>query len=243
MNYTHIIYKLVFPNNKVYIGQTKQEINRRLNSHKNIKKTYCNNYLYNAIKKYGWDNVNVEIICTILEEFVDDTERYFIKLHKSTDRNFGYNIEDGGKENYKLKDRTIKKIIAKMIGVKHTDERKIKASLRWVGEGNPKYNKNKKDEHPMWKKHHSDETKKKQRIAKLGKPNSKESIEKRANKNKKPIIMYDSCGNFMRTFESVKQATTESKISTHSILAVCKNKRQVTKGYIFKYAQKNNFVY
>lgn len=272
MQYTHIIYKLIFPNNKVYIGQTKQEFNRRLNFYKNIKKTYCNNYLYNAIKKYEWDNIKKEIICITSKEFINDLEKYYIKLYNSTNRLFGYNIEDGGEKDYNVKEETKEKIRKKLTGIKHTKKRKLKAGLRWKGNKNPKYNKNKKENHPMWNKHHSNETKKLMRKAKLGKKNpehskrmkgknnplwgkhhsnetiklmkniklnkkySKETIEKRIIKIIKSINSYTKTGIYIKTFESIKQASEELNINKGNIVSVLKNKRKSAGGYIFKYA-------
>ena len=52
------IYCLVFPNGKRYIGKT-HDIGRRIS----LYERYCNtnNDLYNAIKEYGFDNIEIEI--------------------------------------------------------------------------------------------------------------------------------------------------------------------------------------
>lgn len=92
----YIIYKLIFPNDKIYIGQTRQEFNVRMNQYKNDslnnKKKIYNILVYKAIRKYGWENVEKEIICTVSEGFVDEAEIYFIKEYRSNNKRFGYNI-------------------------------------------------------------------------------------------------------------------------------------------------------
>ena len=58
-----IIYKANFPNGKCYIGQTKNELNTRIIQHKSDSKYNTTNIpFYNAIKKYGFDNIVWEII-------------------------------------------------------------------------------------------------------------------------------------------------------------------------------------
>lgn len=54
------IYKLTSPNGKCYIGQSIQ-LEIRFISYRNA---HCKKqaHLYNAIKKYGWDNFKVEIL-------------------------------------------------------------------------------------------------------------------------------------------------------------------------------------
>ena len=61
-----IIYKVTFPNEKVYIGQTKKTLEQRKNQHfryLNKKKPSNRNYvLYRAFEKYGFNNTKWEII-------------------------------------------------------------------------------------------------------------------------------------------------------------------------------------
>ena len=58
--YTNII------NNKVYIGQTKQELKKRHNGHitdsQNEKREGYTTHFHNAIRKYGIENFELEII-------------------------------------------------------------------------------------------------------------------------------------------------------------------------------------
>lgn len=109
MSKTGYIYKYTFPNGKVYIGQTAQTIEARHYQH-----------LYNAdhldaersillvdraIHKYG--EARLEIIDTIeyeddkpieFQEELNEKEKYYIRLYKSTQKQFGYNRHLGGKE-------------------------------------------------------------------------------------------------------------------------------------------------
>ena len=94
MKLTGIIYKITnIINNKVYIGQTVNNIKQRWNKH-----CHCNGCrsLYNAILKYGKENFNIEIIETLPIEELDEREIYWINYYKSNNKKFGYNILLGG---------------------------------------------------------------------------------------------------------------------------------------------------
>lgn len=95
----HYLYKLTFPNDKVYIGQTvnfKKRMNGHKNDSSNQNRLNRNCQVNNAIRKYGWDNIKKEILLTCNELEIDEKEREYIKLFNSIDRGFGYNRESGG---------------------------------------------------------------------------------------------------------------------------------------------------
>jgi len=96
------IYKLIFPDRKVYIGLASIS-HKRIEGHKSeaYAKTdgewTCNNRCKTAIRDFGWDNVKVEIM-----EFVPkwtslrDRECYWIAQYQSWKKEFGYNSNKGG---------------------------------------------------------------------------------------------------------------------------------------------------
>lgn len=83
------VYKHTCPNKKVYIGMTGDEPNRRWNGGYG----YINNKPFiKAILKYGWDNIDHEILS--LHENKKDAlaeEAKQIALHHSDLAHFGYN--------------------------------------------------------------------------------------------------------------------------------------------------------
>lgn len=89
------IYKHTFPNGKVYIGLTKQQPELRFKNGYGYEGCPL---MFNAIKKYGWDNV----ITTWLYRDIDNIqeasflERQSIKQYHSNEREYGYNISNGG---------------------------------------------------------------------------------------------------------------------------------------------------
>lgn len=93
-----IVYIYTFPNEKKYVGQTSQRLNDRANHGDGYKESPA---VYNAIQKYGWDNLKIEIFpCTSKEE-MDVLEKYYIKLYKTFDNKFGYNLTFGGEGSIK----------------------------------------------------------------------------------------------------------------------------------------------
>ena len=96
-----IVYKHTTPSGKVYIGMTNQKPEYRWNHGRGYKN---NKYFYNAIKKYGWDNIKHEILFSDLtKEEASETERRCINEYNSTDAKCGYNLTTGG-ENYEFTD-------------------------------------------------------------------------------------------------------------------------------------------
>ena len=89
---TYCVYKHTLPNQKVYIGQTC-DIKRRWHAC-----NYTGNcYFYNAIQKYGWENISHEILEDNLTlEEANEREKYYIALYQSTNSNYGYNLRMGG---------------------------------------------------------------------------------------------------------------------------------------------------
>lgn len=85
-------------NDKVYVGQTKQSLMRRWR-HNGVG--YIESPLFwNAIQKYGWDNFEHIVLVDQIKtkEKADILERYYISLYQSNDRQYGYNILDGGED-------------------------------------------------------------------------------------------------------------------------------------------------
>lgn len=89
------VYKITFPNGKNYIGISNNII-RRMNEHNN---DFRNNLpIERAIQKYGkiTEFVLLESIPPEDRDYMRIREQYWIAKYKSTNKNFGYNISEGG---------------------------------------------------------------------------------------------------------------------------------------------------
>jgi len=113
-----VIYKITNTiNNKVYIGQTIEPINKRWSAHCS-KNSTCT-FLKNAIQKYGKDTFIIEIIdgANNLTE-LNYLEQHYIHVYNSLAPN-GYNLRNGGNnelhsEESKIKMRKPKSETAKL---------------------------------------------------------------------------------------------------------------------------------
>ena len=163
----YIVYMHTCPNGKKYIGITSQAPERRWQKGKGY--AYGSSpYVYNAIEKYGWENIKHEILFRDLtKEEAEQKEIELIKEYKTSQRKYGYNIDLGGSscgkhsEEYKIRMSNMQK----EIWVKNP-ERRIAMSKLKTGS------------------HLSEETKEKLRQANLGKKYSKEVVQKRIDKTK-----------------------------------------------------------
>lgn len=96
-NKSYLVYKHTTPTNKVYIGITCETIAQRCKRGKGYRN---NQAFYNAIEKYGWDNISHEILFTGLTKAqAEQKEIELIALYKSDKKSYGYNITSGGGVN------------------------------------------------------------------------------------------------------------------------------------------------
>ena len=108
-----IIYKYTSPSDKCYIDQTIRETIRKCGHKYAALKENAQTKFARAIRKYGWENFEYEVLFTIdnddkkrVKEKLDFMERYYIKKFDSY--NNGYNMTLGGEgasgNNYHTKE-------------------------------------------------------------------------------------------------------------------------------------------
>lgn len=105
----YTVYMHISPSGKRYIGITMRNPLKRWGHN-----GYCyknNEYFYRSILKYGWDNFQHLILYSGLSK--EDAEKMEIDLiakYKTTNNQFGYNIENGGNTIGTHSEETRKKI-------------------------------------------------------------------------------------------------------------------------------------
>lgn len=93
MDNSYKLYLHITPNNKRYYGITSQNPKKRWRSGKGYK----TQFFYKAIEKYGWDNIQHEILFDDLTESeAKELEQYFIQWYDTANPKYGYNITLGG---------------------------------------------------------------------------------------------------------------------------------------------------
>lgn len=244
------------PSNKVYIGITSQDPKKRWGNGSNYSK---HKYFYAAIKKYGWENIRHEILFSGLTETqAKQKEIELIKEHKSTDRNFGYNLTLGGDgvKGYVPTEETRKRI-GEATRERYNDPAvRAAQSARTSGDNNYWYGKTFCEEHKeklrlshlgVKRGPHTEETKKKIAIANTGKkkphfgvPRSLECREKISKAKSKPVVQYTKDGVFVKEYPSIKDACTETGVAAQNISKCCHGKHRTANGFVWKF--KNNYT-
>lgn len=89
---------------KVYIGQSvdikKRLITHRYNAYNEKNADIYNLYLYTAIRKYGKENFTYTIIELCDKSLLDEREKFWISYYKANQKEYGYNLSDGGDSRY-----------------------------------------------------------------------------------------------------------------------------------------------
>lgn len=217
----YIVYKHTSPSGKIYIGITSQLPNRRWRNGKGYKE---HTYFWNAIQKYGWDNIKHEILYRNLsKEEAESKEIELIALFDSNNIAHGYNMSLGGESG--------------SYGYRFSKEQRDKMSIRTKGENNPMFGKN-----------HTEETKQRLRIlhskeslsqdtidkmskAKKGKKRTYESIEKQ----RKTISNIVICIETMQEYIGTREAGKCMNIDPSCIAKVCRGERKTAGGFHWMY--------
>ena len=165
---------------KHYVGQTKFTAFERFRGHlkeSRMQKSHRKgSKFHSALRKYGKDAFNITVLTTCnTQDETDLAEQYWISYFNSTDDEFGYNTAIGGLTHFGPKnhsEETKAKMRAAKIGKKFTEEHKRKLSESNKGKHN-----HTKENHPLWGKKHSEDTRKKiadaNRIKSLGENNAR----------------------------------------------------------------------
>lgn len=198
------IYKITSPNNKIYIGQTRDLIKRK----SSYKCLHCKSQfrIYNSIKKYGWSNHIFEIVHYLPNDTLQNTiniyELFYWQLYKDCNIEM-LNIKTCG-SNGRNSQEAIDKISKANKGNKYASgkrSKEFKENCRIIRLGKPSNMKNKK---------HNNETKDK--ISKANK--NKPAI------NKKQVINIKTG----EIYNSLVEACIEIKISLSTLSYYLNNK-------------------
>lgn len=233
MNY--IVYMHIAPNNKKYIGITCQKQSSRFQNGNGYRK--CTRF-FNAIKKYGWKNIEHYILFeNLTKEQAEQKEIELIAYYKTDNKKYGYNIEHGGNSVGKLSDETKKKIAISHLGKKASNETREKMSVSHKKENLSSDTINKMiSSHIGLKK--TEETKKKIGFSNKGKINTPEAIQRMIyakTSKSKPIIQYDKQGNFVKMWSSASAFEREEKKNKRHIVRCAKHEVETAYGYIWRY--------
>ncbi|QIW89770.1 homing endonuclease [Bacillus phage Izhevsk] len=236
-----IIYKVTnLINNKIYIGQTVEELKERQRKHfyscDNNKD--ANTVFYNSIRKYGKENFKWEIIDTGDSKLeLDEKETYWINETNSHISNGqGYNMTSGGDgcDGFKHSQESIKKMSdfrkelyknkenCPMYGKNHSNEAKEKISTarkeKYTGEN-----------HPWYGKSHSEEAKKKMSESSKGVCAGKDNYQAKA------IIQLSLDNEFIARHDTIRDGAKFVNGQHSAVSKCCSGQRKKHKGFKWMY--------
>lgn len=217
-----IIYKITSPTNRIYVGKTKRPKIRVWEYRWRSKKR--KSIVHDSIKGYGWEAHKFEIIEEVADELLNDREIFWIKELNSfyLDNPMGMNMTRGGEGGGQ--------------SWMHDVERRKKQSERFKGSGGTFYGKK-----------HTEETKAElSKIARAhclatGKRIPEWGAEKGREIVRKPVLCYDSNGNYHSEYKSVSEAGATLNIAITCVSAVCRKERDSTSGFVFRFRDSDNF--
>jgi group I intron endonuclease len=233
MERKYCVYVHTFPNGKKYVGITSKKVNVRWQNGTGYRRSQL---VRNAIEKYGWENVEHEVILTDLtEEEAYQAEKDTIAKLKTIDIHFGYNMNSGGKDYYHSE-----LSIKRMSGKNHysygrtekmvmSEEAKRKIGLANSGE-----------RHYLFGKHLSDEHRKNVSISLTGEKNGfygKKHKEGIFAYRRRPIYQIDlETKEIIKLWNSAWEIEETLGYGHSAIAACCRGKYQTSRGYLWKYA-------
>lgn len=149
----YCVYMHKFPNGKIYVGQTVN-IKQRWKHGSGYKKDQ-QPLMYNAIQKYGWENIEHIILKKDLTlEEANFYEQKYIEYYKCNIEKYGYeygyNMTDGGEGvlGKKISEKQKQRISECNSGRKHTEQEKEKMKKNhcdFKKENNPNWGKRGED--------------------------------------------------------------------------------------------------
>lgn len=250
----YTVYKHTTPNGKVYIGITGLKPEQRWNNGNGYR---GNAHFYRAILKYGWENIEHEIVENgLTKEQACDLEIELIAKYDATNPRNGYNNSTGGecsalgmhqsaetrrKISESLKVAYINPELRRKLSESHkraclNPEYRRKLSELRKGSNNPSYGK-----HPVaWNKgqkgaHHSSETRRKMSEAHKGTHHSPETRRKISEslkgKNAKAVI----CVETGTLYSSCTAAAKSIGVAQQTMSDVLRGVHKTSGGYHWKY--------
>ena len=217
----YCVYKHTSPSGKVYIGITGVKPIYRWDNGKGYDDSPA---FYNAIMKYGWDNIDHEILMTGLScKEAQEAEIRLIREYQSTNKKRGYNISAGG---------------GGTTGFRHSEKMRAEMSQRIRGKG-----------HPMYGKKFSEESKRKMseshkgiRLSETTRQKMSEVRTGEGNWRSRKVFQYTLDGCFVAEHVSGTAAAKSAGCSQTAISRCCCGKAKTIYGFIWRYADEQERV-
>lgn len=231
-------------NQKRYVGQAI-DIHKRWEKHLSLLRhnKHKNTHLQSAWNLYGEDNFDFQVLELCSAPDLDDIEKAWISFYHAEEKDFGYNSTSGGQNGIVYNEESRKKNseAQKKYINEHPEERQARAERAKATWANEEYRQSRSGEnHPLFGKHRSEETKRKLSEANKGKgrPRSKKEKPIKLTYGHSPLI---KCIETNQIFKTATNAAKELNIHTPGhIRSVCSGNRKSCGGYHFEFYYGDN---
>lgn len=251
---------------KVYIGITKQEVERRWRNGLGYKV----GKFRNAVNKYGWDAFShIVIMDHLSHDMANIVEKELIKKYRTNERKYGYNLTSGGDNEYTgqpMPEHVKRRLREVNVGRKLSEDSKHKISIANKGKTIPEDQRKRISNtlRILWQdedyRNHmiqhmvnkSEDTKRKISESHKGKKWTEqqrirfnETIERnrksnKVNGNSIPVVQLDRDGVFIMEFSSARLAEDITGVKNPSISNACRGKLKTAGG--FKWMYKDDYI-
>lgn len=222
----YCVYKHETPSGKIYIGITSLKPEDRWKCGRGYRR---NTHFWNAIQKYGWDNIRHDVLLSGLTKIqASEHEKHFILLYESHDPKKGYNLTFGGETGIQHTEQSRRKLseshkgLRYNVGVPFSEERRQHlrdqhADVR--GEKNPSYGRKWTPNEIAIRQSH--------RVYTKGADNPRA----------RAILQLDQQGNLIKRWGSISEASAE--YCRTSIKDCLRGKYKQHRGFIWRYEDGN----
>lgn len=209
------IYKITNPQGKIYIGQSINIEERKL-QYKHLSSYSLGRKIYNSIKKYGWENHIHEIIEECPLDKLDERELYWGNIYNTLNES-GLNLKLGegrgvvSEETKKKMSESAKRIMTK--------EHRKKLSEAKLG------------------RKRSEEEKQTLRVPKKSNKNYLNNVGKWES-HTQPILQFDKERNLLAEYRTIKEAELKYHPKGkwgNNIVNCCRGRQKTAYGYIWEY--------
>lgn len=227
---SYTVYRHTSPRGKVYIGITARPVSRRWHG----GSAYRNNaHFYAAIKKYGWEAFQHDILAEGLSyEEACRLEIALIAEYQSTDPEHGYNRSPGGDKttlgytfSQESRARISKALTGKRKGVPHTPEHRERIRTALLGRSATQGTRDKLRE-ALGDRFQTATARAKQ----------KENTPKGAEHHKATAVL---CKNTGEIFQTIQEAADAHGLHRSNISAVCRGKQRTAGGLRWEYVKED----
>ena len=217
--------------NKRYIGQATN-LHGRCSGHRSdlYNQTHYNDYLQKSFNLHGEEAFEFIVLehCTVEE--LDERERYYMALYNVRNREYGYNLKEGGQHGGSVLFEEARKKLSNSIKASYTDElRKKRSDFQKAQWNNPEIRASRCGENaPMYGHHHTDEVRK--RLSEFHKGKAFNL------KNSGNVL----CIETGQVYKNSREAYRETGIDSSCILKACRGERKIAGGYHWQFVIEEN---